>query len=56
MNMASAGETVIHAGRLMAEAGQGVTQGASVRIAGGKIAEIAAGFVDPPEGVRLIDL
>ncbi|HEY1753107.1 MAG TPA: amidohydrolase family protein [Caulobacteraceae bacterium] len=49
-------EIVIHAGKLMAEAGQAVKAGQSVRIADGRIAAIADGFVDPPPGARLIDL
>jgi len=52
----SAPETVIHAGRLLAEPGQPVTSGQSLRIAGDRIVDIADGFVDPPEGARLIDL
>ena len=54
--MPSTVETILHAGRLMAEAGQGVTQAASLRIADGKIVDIASGFVDPPEGAQAIDL
>ena len=54
--MPTAVETIIHAGRLMAEAAQGVREGISVRVADGKIAEIAAGFVDPPESAQVIDL
>jgi imidazolonepropionase-like amidohydrolase len=53
---AQANETVIHAGRLLAEPGQSPKAAQSVRIAGGKIVAIAEGFVDPPEGARLIDL
>ena len=50
------GEIVIHAGRLLAEPGQAVAAQQSIRIADGKIAQVAAGFVDPPPGARLIDL
>ena len=49
-------ETVIHAGRLIAEAGQAPQSAQSLRIDDGKIVAIAAGFVDPPPGARLIDL
>ena len=49
-------ETVIHAGRLLAEAVQAPTSAQSLRINDGKIVAIAAGFVDPPPGARLIDL
>ena len=49
-------ETVIHAGRLLADPGQAPKRGQSVRIADGKIKSVAAGFVDPPPGARLIDL
>ena len=49
-------EIVIHAGRLLAEPGQAAKPAQTIRIAGGKIAAIANGFVDPPAGARLIDL
>jgi imidazolonepropionase-like amidohydrolase len=49
-------EIVIHAGRLLAEPGQPPKSGQSLRISDGKIAEVAAGFLDPPPGARLIDL
>jgi imidazolonepropionase-like amidohydrolase len=49
-------ETVIHAGRLLAEPGQPPRSQQSVRIAGGKITAIAPGFVEPPQGAKLIDL
>jgi len=49
-------ETVIHAGRLLAEPGQPPQPAQSLRIEGGKIVAIADGFVDPPPGARLIDL
>jgi len=54
--MASATQTVIHAGRLLAEPGQPVRERQSIRLEGAAIAEIADGFVDPPEDARLIDL
>jgi imidazolonepropionase-like amidohydrolase len=53
---AQTNETVIHAGRLLAEPGQPPKAAQSVRIADGKIVAIADGFIDPPEGARLIDL
>ena len=49
-------EIVIHAGRLLAEPGQGAKSRQSVRISGGKLAAVSDGFVEPPPGVRLIDL
>jgi imidazolonepropionase-like amidohydrolase len=49
-------ETVIHAGRLLAEPGQAPLAERSLRIVDGRIAEIAAGFVAAPEGARLVDL
>ncbi len=49
-------ETVIHAGRLLAIPGEPPGRGHSIRVAGGKITAIADGFVDPPEGARLINL
>ncbi len=49
-------ETVIHAGKLLAEPGQAPKAGQSIRVKDGRIAAVAAGFVDPPEGARLIDL
>ena len=45
--MAAADEMVIHAGRLLVEPGQPASSQQSIRIAGGKIAAVAAGFVDP---------
>ena len=49
-------EIVIHAGRLLAEPGQPAKTAQSVRISGGKIAQVADGYVAPPPGARLIDL
>jgi imidazolonepropionase-like amidohydrolase len=49
-------ETIIHAGRLLAEPGQPPASAQSLRIEDGKIVAIAAGFVDPPAGAMLIDL
>jgi imidazolonepropionase-like amidohydrolase len=49
-------ETVIHAGRLLANPGEAPKRDQSVRIADGKIKSLAAGFIDPPPGARLIDL
>jgi hypothetical protein len=47
---ASTPETVIHAGRLLAEPGQPAKSGQSLRIAGDRIVAMADGFVDPPDG------
>jgi imidazolonepropionase-like amidohydrolase len=52
----SSNETVIHAGRLLAEPGQPPKSQQSVRIEGGKIVAVSAGFIDPPPGATLIDL
>ncbi|HEY5107841.1 MAG TPA: amidohydrolase family protein [Caulobacteraceae bacterium] len=49
-------ETVIHAGTLLAEPGSAPKQRQSIRIAGDKIVAVAQGFIDPPDGARLIDL
>lgn len=49
-------ETVIHAGRLLAEPGQPQSGPHSVRVRAGRIAEVSPGFVEPPEGAQLIDL
>jgi imidazolonepropionase-like amidohydrolase len=54
--MQSQSETVIHAGRLLATPGEAPKRGQSLRIADGKIKSVAAGFIDPPTGARLIDL
>ncbi len=48
--------TVIHAGRLLAEPGQAPAGPHSLLVADGKIASLATGFVDPPDGARVIDL
>ncbi|HEY5289560.1 MAG TPA: amidohydrolase family protein, partial [Caulobacteraceae bacterium] len=49
-------EIVIHAGRLLADPGQAPKVRQTIRVEGGKITAVAAGFVDPSEGARLIDL
>jgi imidazolonepropionase-like amidohydrolase len=49
-------ETVIHAGKLLALPGEAPKRGQSVLIADGKIKSVAAGFIDPPSGARLVDL
>jgi imidazolonepropionase-like amidohydrolase len=49
-------EIVIHAGTLLDEPGQPPARQQSVRIDGDRIVAIAAGFIDPPPGARLIDL
>src|ERR1700674_3578024 len=54
--MAASSEIVIHAGRLLAEPGQATKSQQSIRIADGRIAAVAAGFVDPPPGATVIDL
>jgi imidazolonepropionase-like amidohydrolase len=54
--MAGETELVIHAGRLLADPGAAPQDKQSIRIAGGKVVEVAAGFVDPPPGAALIDL
>jgi len=53
---ANSDEIVIHAGRLLAEPGQPPKSQQSLRIAGGKVVEVAAGFIQPPPGAALIDL
>jgi imidazolonepropionase-like amidohydrolase len=53
---ASGAEIIIHAGRLLADPGASPQAQQSLRIVDGKIAAVSAGFVDPPEGARLIDL
>src|SRR5271156_6542350 len=50
------GETIIHAGRLLAEPGQAPKSQQSLRVADGKIAAVSNGFIDPPPGATLIDL
>jgi len=49
-------ETIIHAGTLLAEPGQPPKRQQSLRIAGDKIAAVADGFIDPPEGATVVDL
>lgn len=49
-------ETVIHAGRLLADPGNAPRPAQSVRIADGEVVAVAAGYVDPPAGAQLIDL
>jgi len=49
-------ETVIHAGRLLAEPGQAAARAQTIRIVDGRIAAVAAGFLDPPPEATLIDL
>ena len=52
----SMSETVIHAGRLLAEPGEAPKQAQSVRVANGKVAAVESGYLAPPPGARLIDL
>ncbi|HLI65449.1 MAG TPA: amidohydrolase family protein [Caulobacteraceae bacterium] len=49
-------ETIIHAGTLLAEPGQPAKTRQSIRVAGDRIAAIADGFIDAPEGAALVDL
>jgi imidazolonepropionase-like amidohydrolase len=49
-------DIVIHAGRLLSTPGAPPSSQASIRISKGRVAEVAQGFVDPPQGARLIDL
>jgi imidazolonepropionase-like amidohydrolase len=49
-------ETVIHAGTLLATPGEAPKRSQSLWIADGRIKSVAAGFIDPPTGARLIDL
>jgi imidazolonepropionase-like amidohydrolase len=48
--------TVIHAGTLLADASEAPTTKQSILIEGGRIKEVSAGFVAPPEGAQRIDL
>ena len=48
--------SVIHAGTLLADAGEQPKQCQSVLIEGSRIKSVASGFVDPPEGAKLVDL
>jgi imidazolonepropionase-like amidohydrolase len=50
------GDTYIHAGRLLDRPGQAVRGASTLIIRNGKIAEVRAGHVAPPDGARLIDL
>ena len=52
----TASRWVIHAGRLLAEPGQAPSGPHSIQVADGRIAGVATGYVDPPEGARVIDL
>jgi len=49
-------QTVIHAGTLLADAGQAPKQRQSVLIKGGKVAALSDGFVAPPDGAQIVDL
>ncbi len=48
--------TLIHAGMLLADAGQAPKQTQSILIKAGKIAGVSDGFIAAPEGARLVDL
>jgi imidazolonepropionase-like amidohydrolase len=52
----SSRNSVIHAGWLLADATQTPQTQQSILIEGGRIKAISAGFVDPPDGYKLIDL
>ena len=54
--MAQATETIIHAGRLLADPETAPRTQQSILIRDGQVAEVASGFVDPPASARLIDL
>jgi imidazolonepropionase-like amidohydrolase len=47
---------VIHAGTLLADAGDKPLQNQSVLVEGARIKSISPGFIDPPAGAQLIDL
>ncbi|HEV2363599.1 MAG TPA: amidohydrolase family protein [Caulobacteraceae bacterium] len=49
-------ETIIYAGTLLAEPGQPPRKTQSVRVTGARIAAVGDGFVDPPDGARVVDL
>jgi imidazolonepropionase-like amidohydrolase len=49
-------ETVIHASRLLATPGEAPLKERSIRVRGGEIVALSPGFIDPPDGARLIDL
>ncbi|MBV8687098.1 MAG: amidohydrolase family protein [Alphaproteobacteria bacterium] len=54
---AAAAETVvIHAGRLIAEAGKPAAGPSTIVVADGRIVSVAPGLAPPPAGARLIDL
>ena len=54
--MAQAAETIIHAGRLLADPETAPRTQQSILIRDGQVAEVTSGFVDPPASARLIDL
>jgi imidazolonepropionase-like amidohydrolase len=49
-------EIVIHAGRLLADPGAPPLERQSIRVSGERITAVESGFLDPPDGARLIDL
>ncbi|HWD67429.1 MAG TPA: amidohydrolase family protein [Caulobacteraceae bacterium] len=54
--IAKGAESVIHAGRLLADPGAPPKDRQSIRILDGKIVEVASGLIAPPGGAQLIDL
>ncbi|HEY1560347.1 MAG TPA: amidohydrolase family protein [Caulobacteraceae bacterium] len=54
--IAKGAESVIHAGRLLADPGAPPKDRQSIRILDGEIVEVASGLIAPPEGAQLIDL
>ncbi len=51
-----AADIIIHAGRLLADPAGGPKSRQSIRISGDRIAAVADGFIDPPDGAQVIDL
>ncbi|MDT9598744.1 metal-dependent hydrolase family protein [Sphingosinicella rhizophila] len=47
---------VIHAGTLLADAGEAPKRQQSLLIEGSRIKSVASGFIDPPDGASLVDL
>lgn len=47
---------VVHAGTLLADAGEAPKRQQSILIEGTRITSVSSGFIDPPEGATLIDL
>ncbi len=47
---------IVHAGRLIADAGRPATGPSTITIVDGRITNVAAGLAPPPPGARLVDL